>query len=118
MKKILILSLALSLLGLVPHPSTATPAAPATAGPAADGSLTVFDLNTVNYDELVSLRGIGPTLAERILEYRAGRGSFARLDQLLEVKGVGEKNFARFKEYFTLTSPPSPVAKTTPHTPR
>jgi competence protein ComEA len=118
MKKIFIIALALSLLGLVPHPSTAGPTAPAAAGPAADGSRTLFDLNTVNYDELVSLRGIGPSLAERILEYRAGSGSFVRLDQLLEVKGVGEKNFARFKEYFTLTPPPSPVAKTTPNTPR
>jgi competence protein ComEA len=113
MKKILILTLALSLLGLVPHPSTARPAAPA-----ADASRTVFDLNTVSYDELVGLRGIGPSLAERIIEYRAGRGSFLRLDQLLEVKGVGEKNFARFKEYFKLTPPPSPVANTIPNPPR
>lgn len=84
------------------------------ASAAGQSERTVYDLNTVNHEELVSIRGIGPALAGRILEERARRGSFTGIENLLEIKGIGEKSYARLKEHFTLTPPPSTAAKTTP----
>jgi competence ComEA-like helix-hairpin-helix protein len=75
---------------------------------------TVYDLNTVNHEELVSIRGIGPALAGRILEERARRGFFTGIEDLLEIRGIGEKSYARLKERFILSPPPSTAAKTTP----
>lgn len=53
---------------------------------AADGRV---DLNRAGRAELEALPGIGPVLAERILEHRSLRGRFDRVEQLLEVRGVG-----------------------------
>lgn len=84
---------------------------PAAAG---QGERTVFDINTVTHDELVSIRGIGPALAGRILEERTRRGSFTGIEELLEIKGIGEKSYSRLKERFTLSPPHSTTAKNTP----
>lgn len=69
----------------------------------------IFDLNSVSYDELLGIKGIGPALAERILDHRARKGHFRSVDELLEIRGIGEKTFSRFKNRFTLAPPPSPV---------
>lgn len=53
---------------------------------AADGLL---DLNAATAAQLETLPGVGPVLARRIVEHRASRGGFQRLDDLLQVKGVG-----------------------------
>jgi len=50
-----------------------------------------LDLNTATAAELETLPGIGPVLAARILAYRAEIGGFATVEQLLEVRGIGEK---------------------------
>ncbi len=50
-----------------------------------------LDLNTATAAELQILPGIGPVLAERILDYRAEIGGFSTVEQLLEVRGIGEK---------------------------
>jgi len=50
-----------------------------------------LDLNTATAAEMETLPGIGPVLAERILAYRAEIGGFATVEQLLEVRGIGEK---------------------------
>ena len=50
-----------------------------------------LDLNAATAAGLETLPGIGPVLAERILAYRAEIGGFATVEQLLEVRGIGEK---------------------------
>lgn len=50
-----------------------------------------LDLNTATAAELETLPGIGPVLAERILAYRAETGGFSTVEQLQEVRGIGEK---------------------------
>ena len=56
-----------------------------------DGRL---DLNTATQEELESLPGVGPVLAERILRYREAHG-FASVSELLNVEGVGEKIYQK-----------------------
>ncbi len=83
--KILLLSLVVVL------PSWQTVYAAETSSPAVEQSLTV-NINTATAPELAEmLSGIGNKRAEAIVAYRDAHGSFSSVEQLLEVKGVGEK---------------------------
>jgi competence protein ComEA len=59
-------------------------------------------LNTANLEELQKLPGIGPSMAQRILEYRKSNGNFEELAQLKEVRGIGEKTFGKLEPFLTL----------------
>jgi competence protein ComEA len=50
-----------------------------------------IELNTASFAELLRLKGIGPTLAERIIAYRERNGPFRTLEELLNVRGIGPK---------------------------
>lgn len=72
-------------------------AAEAAAPVSADPAVTTIHLNTATAAELERLPGIGPVLAERIVEYRTAHGPFTHLDQLHEVKGVGDHLLGRLQ---------------------
>jgi competence protein ComEA len=55
-------------------------------------------LSTATVDELDEIDGIGPTLAERIVEYRDAHGGFRSLDELSQVDGIGEKRLATLRD--------------------
>ena len=55
-------------------------------------------LSTATAEQLDGIDGIGPTLAERIVEARTERGGFRSLDELSEVEGIGEKRLATLRE--------------------
>ena len=63
------------------------------------------DLNKADQKELESLPGIGPTTAQRILEYRQDNGRFAKIEEIMNVWGIGEKKFERLKELITVAAP-------------
>jgi len=78
----------------------------ADAGSAFAGSY--LDLNGADSLALIALPGIGPTLAGRILAARAQRGRFDRLEELLEVRGIGEKRLEQLRVYLIVRSAPQP----------
>ncbi len=57
------------------------------------------DLNKVDFDELCNIPNIGPTLAERILQYRLEHGAFRTVEELDQVPGIGEKKLKLLMEY-------------------
>lgn len=59
-------------------------------------------LNRATAEDLDRLPGIGPGLAQLIVEYRERRGGFSSLDELMAVNGIKEKTYAKIKEYLTL----------------
>jgi competence protein ComEA len=76
--------------------AAATGAAGATGGPA-----TPVSLSSATVAQLDTLDGIGPTLAQRIVDYRQAHGGFSSVDQLNQVSGIGEKRFAALKKAVT-----------------
>jgi len=99
----LLLSLALFAVAL-PAAAQATQAKPASSRPAkASVPSSPINLNTANEAQLESLPGIGPKAAGRILEFRQKNGGFKKIEDLMNVKGIGEKNFLKLKPYISVT---------------
>ena len=60
------------------------------------------NINTANQSELDSLPGIGPSIAQRIIEYREENGNFKRIEDLQNVKGIGDAKFSDIKDNVTV----------------
>jgi len=58
-----------------------------------------IDINRASQDELDKLPGIGPVLAERIVEYREENGGFIDIEELKSVEGIGDKTFEKIQDY-------------------
>jgi competence protein ComEA len=66
------------------------------------------NLNTATVTELMQLPRIGATTAERIVAFRKQHGGFLRPEELMNVKGIGEKSFARLKAHVMVGQVPAP----------
>ncbi|HUR22334.1 MAG TPA: helix-hairpin-helix domain-containing protein [Acidimicrobiales bacterium] len=76
------------------------PAAGSSTGAAGAGGVPAsgpVNLNTATLEQLDSLPGVGPTTAQAILEYRKAHGRFRTVDELMEVRGIGEARLASLR---------------------
>ncbi|MEV8307838.1 ComEA family DNA-binding protein [Streptomyces flavidovirens] len=82
----------------VPAPSgtagTAAAAGGSGAAAAAGGPAGPVGLNAATAEQLETLPGVGPVLAQHIIDYRTEHGGFRSVDELREVKGIGDRRFA------------------------
>ena len=76
--------------------ATASPVPQTKAAPAARAAARAtapVNLNTATASQLETLPGIGPATAKRIVEYREKNGGFKKIEELMNVRGIGEKSF-------------------------
>jgi len=62
----------------------------------------VVNLNTATATQIATLPGIGEKAAQRIIEYREKNGGFKKIEELMNVKGIGEKSFLKLKPLITV----------------
>ena len=94
------LAVALSLL-------TSAGVALAAAKPAPSGKVNI---NSATAEQLTTLPGVGEKLAARIVEYRQKSGGFKSVQELMNVQGVGEKNFQKIQGYLSVGEAKQPAA--------
>lgn len=58
-----------------------------------------IDINDASADQLIVIPGIGKVMAERIVQFREEHGAFKRVEDLLKIKGIGEKSFQKIRAY-------------------
>jgi competence protein ComEA len=69
------------------------------------------NLNTASVEQLTTLPGVGPKLAARIVEYRQKAGTFRSTQELMNVQGIGEKNFAKIEAWLSVGEAPKAASK-------
>ena len=78
--------------------ATKPPAAAKSAAPT-----TPININTATQAQFESLPGLGAKVAQRIIEYRQKNGNFKKIEDLMNVKGIGEKSFLKLKPMLTVS---------------
>ncbi|WSB79221.1 ComEA family DNA-binding protein [Streptomyces sp. NBC_01775] len=84
-----------------PGPGSGSTAAAASGGSAAGPSGAPISLSSATPEQLETLPGVGPVLAQHIVDYRTEHGGFSSIDQLQQVNGIGDKRFADIKPQVT-----------------
>lgn len=67
-----------------------------------EGESARISINSATIEELCTLSGIGEATAQRIIDYRTNNGLFTSIEDLMNVKGIGEKKFENIKDDITL----------------
>ena len=79
--------------------------APRSQTPKASAAGASLNINTATAAELQKLPGIGAATADRIVEYRQKNGPFKKIEELMNVRGIGEKSFLKLKPLITAAPP-------------
>jgi competence protein ComEA len=98
---------------LVPERGAAVASASSSSGSSSSGALgvapaggsapgAVVNINTASLDELDSLDGVGPSTAQKIIDYRTENGGFKTVDEIKEVPGIGDAKFAAMQDSITI----------------
>lgn len=98
-----VLVLAAALIGSGAWPSL-NAAAQRSAKPPAAASMEVINLNSATAVQLADLPGIGARTAELVVQYRVKNGPFKKIEEIMNVRGVGEKSFLRIKDRITVAA--------------
>jgi competence protein ComEA len=86
-----------------PHAQDPKPQTPQSTRRSAQPAIsTPININTASASELEALPGVGPAMAARIVEFRAKNGGFKKLEDLMNVMGIGEKTFLKLKPLVTI----------------
>lgn len=84
----------------VPKKGEILPGSQKQSGGATNGSSSkLVNINKATKEELTTLPGVGPALAERIIAYRRDHGNFQSIEEIMQVSGIGEKKFEALKDY-------------------
>lgn len=73
-----------------------------TSNAGSDGGAEVVNINTADADGLRKLKGIGPAMAQRIIDYREANGAFQSPEDLQQVKGIGKVKYAKLKDQIAI----------------
>ena len=65
----------------------------------------IININTATRYRLTKLQGIGPSLAERIIDYRNLKGRFMERKEIMNIKGIGKKKYSTIKDNITIGEP-------------
>jgi len=105
----------LAVLLLAPGIATAADKKSAQAQPASSTKALPqkLDLNRASLEELVGVPGIGPRMAQAIVDLRLKKGSFKQVEDLLEVTGIKKKKFASIAGHLEVVPLPAPATTTT-----
>ena len=93
-----------SLLAASPHATVAQTATRTSAKTTSSPSVGVVNINAASATDLEALPGIGAKTAARIVEYRQKNGPFKKIEELMNVRGVGEKNFLKLKPQISIAA--------------
>jgi competence protein ComEA len=100
----LTLAIGILMAALVASPPAAfAQAAKQSAAKARATAASPVNLNTATVAQLQTLPGVGASAAQRIVDYRQKNGPFKKIEELMNVKGVGEKSFLKLKPLITVS---------------
>jgi comEA protein len=102
--RFVLMLLAVLAMAALPAAAAQTKSAPAKPPAAAKAAMpsAPINLNTATQAQLETLPGVGAKAAQRILDYRKENGSFKKIEDLMNVKGFGEKTFLKLKPMLTV----------------
>lgn len=92
----------LTLLVILAMAAVSTVSLSAAEKQAAGAGDKLVNINTADAGQLVNLPQVGPKMAQRILDFRKNNGNFKRVQDLMKVKGIGEKIFAKLQPLITI----------------
>ena len=72
-------------------------------------STAVINLNSATATQIADLPGIGVKTAELVVQYRTKNGPFKKVEEIMNVRGIGEKSFLRIKDRLTVAEPKGDV---------